>query len=235
MSSISQYVSLFLENRETVCSHSAQVLDAMREPALKSLEDKRLPEKGDEGFAKTSVEKMFEPDYGVNINRIDIPTDVARSFRCDVPNVSTLLGVVVNDSFVPTATLQHNLPENVTVKSLAQAARENPGLVGKYYGTVAPLDNPSVALNTLLVQDGVFIHVPAGVRLLTPVQIVSIFNSSMPLMGVRRVLVVAGRDAEVNVLLCDHTQAPDINFLSSEVIEIHAAEGAKVDVYSIEE
>ncbi len=95
MSSVSQYVNLFVENREAIESHSSGVLNTMRDLALKSLEGKRLPERGDEGFAKTSIEKMFEPDFGVNINRINIPVDVARSFRCDVPNVSTLLGVVV--------------------------------------------------------------------------------------------------------------------------------------------
>ncbi len=235
MSSVSQYVNLFVENREAIESHSSGVLNTMRDLALKSLEGKRLPERGDEGFAKTSIEKMFEPDFGVNINRINIPVDVARSFRCDVPNVSTLLGVVVNDSFVPTSTLLNNLPEGVLVMSLSKAAQDYPALVGEYYGSVARVDRTAVALNTLLAQDGVFIYVPSGVRLANPVQIVSIFNSSVPMMGVRRILIVAEGGSDVNVLLCDHTQVAGVEFLSSEVIEVCVGENAHVDVYSIEE
>lgn len=51
MSSVSQYVNLFVENREAIESHSSGVLNTMRDLALKSLEGKRLPERGDEGFA----------------------------------------------------------------------------------------------------------------------------------------------------------------------------------------
>lgn len=233
---LTQYITLFNENREVIDSHSAAALNALRPAALEALTAAgRLPEKGDEGYERTSVNAMFLPDYGVNIGRLNMPVDVAASFKCGVPNLSTLMAVVVNDRFAPTSTLLANLPKGVTVCSLAAAAKEWPELVGKYYGSVAAISDPSTALNTLLVQDGVFIHVARGVQLEKGIQIVSIASSETPLLSARRVLVVAEEGSKVQILKCDHTQGSQVPNLASEVVEIVAEPHSQVDWYEIEE
>lgn len=236
MNALNQYTDLYEANRAAVDAGSAPVLNRLRPEALDALKRiGRLPDKSDEGFEKTSVNDMFAPDFGVNINRMSLPVDVASSFRCGVPNLSTLLGIMVNDRFMPTATLVGNLPQGVTVCSLAKAAAEQPALVERYYGTAARADNAGTALNTLLSQDGIFIHVGKGVRLDKAIQIVDIFHSAFPLMAARRVLVVAEDGAKVAVLKCDHTQTGSERCLASEVIEIFAGRGAEVEWYDIEE
>lgn len=235
MSAIDQYINLYRENRGAVESHSAPALNALRQGALAALEKAgRLPEKGDEGFEKTSVEKMFAPDFGVNINRLDIPVDVAAAFRCDVPNLSTLMGIIVNDRFVPTATLVKNMPEGLTVCSFSAATGPMADIIARHLGTAAPIDKPGVALNTLLAQDGVLIHAARGFRADKPVQLVGIFNSPTPLLAARRVLVVAEEGSAVSILKCDHSQAGS-RYLSSEVIEIIAGKGSEVNWYDLEE
>lgn len=236
MSAIDQYISLYRDNREGVESHSAAALNGLRPAALAALESAgRLPDKGDEGFEKTSVEKMFAPDFGVNINRVNIPVDVAAAFRCDVPNLSTLMGIIVNDRFVATATLKKNLPEGLSVCSFAEAAGTPLAeVIARHLGTAAPLDKPGVALNTLLSQDGVVIRTARGFRADKPVQLVSIFNSPAPLLAARRILVVAEEDSAVSILKCDHSQ-PGADYLSSEVVEIIAERGAEVNWYDLEE
>lgn len=236
MNALTQYTDLFRDNREALESACAAPLNRLRPGALASLEAAgRLPDRGDEGYEKTSIEGMFAPDYGVNVRRMALPADVAASFRCGVPNLSTLMAMVVNDRFVPTSTLLRNLPEGVTVCSLADAARRMPELVERYYGSIAPVADPRVALNTLLVQDGVFIHVAPGVHVGKAIQIVSIFNAAFPLMAARRVLLVAEEGASVAVLKCDHTQSGSQQCLASEVVEIHAGRNARVEWYDIEE
>lgn len=233
---ITQYLSLYADNREAIDAHSAPALNALRDKAAEALRSAgALPQKGDEGYEKTSVNDIFAPDLGVNINRVNMPVDLGATFRCGVPNLSTLLGVVVNDRFVPTTTLLKNLPEGLTVCSLAQAAVDVPELVERYYGTVADMADPSVALNTMLAQDGVFVHVARGVRVEKPVQLVDIFSTQAPLMAPRRVLVVAEEDSHVAILKCDHTQGTVAQCVSSEVVEICAARGAQVEWYDIEE
>lgn len=231
-----QYIELYNANRPVVEARSSEPLNRLRTAALEALETAgRLPAKGDEGFEKTSINDMFAPDFGVNISGVNIPADIASSFRCGVPNLSTLMGVVVNDRFTPTSTLLKNLPAGVTMCSLSEAAGKHPGIVGKWYGSVANLDSPGTALNTLLAQEGVFIHVARGIRLEKALQLVSILSAPAPLAAFRRILLVAEEGAQVSVLKCDHTQEGSKQCLSSEVVEIVALNGSKVEWYDIEE
>lgn len=233
MASLKQYTDLFRQERVALDANAPEALNAGRDRAMAFLEAAgRLPERSDEGYEKTSVEEMFAPDLGVNVNRVNFPVNVAESFRCDVPNITTLLAVVVNDRFVPTATLLKNLPEGVTVCSLRDA---DSALLDRWLGNVAGKDDAALAFNSLLLQDGVLIHVAKEVKLTKAIQIVDIFSGQTPLFAPRRVLLVAEEGAEVSVLKCDHTQTPDVEFGSSEVIEIMAGEGAKVDWYDLEE
>lgn len=237
MNSLDQYLRLFAENREVIDSNSAPLLNSRREEACAILrEGARLPRKGDEGFEKTDIEKIYAPDYGVNLQRINIPVDVAASFRCDVPNMSTLLGITVNDSFHPTATLAGKLPEGVLFCSLREAAIKHPAIVERYYGRLAPMSDPAVALNTMLLQDGVMIYVPKGVRIEKPLQLVNIFSAPTPLLAFRRLVVAVEEGAALQLIVCDHTQDHTENpYLSSQVVEISVGRDAVVDYCDIEE
>lgn len=236
MSSIDQYTALFDDSRSVIDANSSPVMNALRDEAAASLRSAgRFPDRGDESFEKTSIEEMFAPDYGVNVNRVNIPVDIAASFRCEVPNLSTLLAVVVNDRFVPSATLLKNLPKGVEVCSLAEAAANDPSFVAAHYGKLARLQSPGTALNTMLAQDGVMIRVRRGVRLEKPVQLVDIFNSPVAMLSCRRILLVAEEGARIAVLRCDHTQNPSTCFLASEVVEVFCGNGAEVEWYDIEE
>ena len=233
--SLTQYINLFEENRELINSKSAGKLNAVREEALGELRDARLPDKNSEGFEKTSIEDMFAPDFGVNISRVNIPVDVAASFKCDVPALSTLLGIVVNDSFVPTSLLESKLPEGVFFGSLKRGAEVLPEVVNRYYAEIAPMGEASVALNTMLAQDGVLIYVPRGVKLQRPLQLVNIFSSPVSIAAFRRVLIVLEDGAEAQILVCDHTQERANNYLSSQIVEVYVGDGARFEACSIEE
>ncbi len=232
---LNQYINLYKENTKLINDNSAPVLNALRPDALQSLDGAHLPTRHTEGFEKTSIEDMFAPDYGVNISRVNIPVDVTDTFRCDVPNLSTLLGFVINDSFHPASKLESKLPEGVIFTSLRKAAAEYPELVGRYYGSVAPLGDTSVALNTLLAQDGVFIYVPRNIRMERPLQLVNIFSAPVPMMAFRRGLIVLEEGAELQLLVCDHTQQSDNDFLASQVVEVIAGERARFETCTIEE
>lgn len=235
MNSLSQYLELYRLNAATIDAGSAAALNAKRREAFEALSEASLPERGDEDYEQTSVNDMFADDYGLNINRVDIPADIAATFRCDVPNMSTLLGIVVNDSFRPTKPLLAALPDGVTFRSLRQAAIDGDPTIAAHYGTLAPLTNPAVALNTTLVQDGVLIHIDRGVRLEKPLQLVNIFSAPTSLMAPRRVLVVLEEGASAKLLVCDHTQDRDTKYLSSEVTEIVLGKDSQLDYYTIEE
>lgn len=235
MNSLTQYLELYSLNAEAIDRGSAPAINARRREAFEALSGAVLPERGEENYERTSVNDMFAADYGVNINRVNIPADVSASFRCDVPNMSTLLGVVVNDEFHPSRTLDAGLPEGITFMSLRRAAAVDPGFVTSHYGSLAPLTNPAVALNTMLVQDGVMIRIAAGTHLEKPLQLVNIFCGPAPLMAMRRLLVVVEHGASAKLLVCDHTQDSSTPYLASEVVEVILEDDARLDYYNIEE
>ncbi|MBQ6032000.1 MAG: Fe-S cluster assembly protein SufD, partial [Prevotella sp.] len=177
----------------------------------------------------------FEPDYGLNLNRLDIPVDPYEAFRCDVPNLSTSLYFVLNDGFYDKALPKSNLPEGVIVDSLRVVAEKHPELVERYYGKIAKSEADGVtALNTMLAQDGLLIYVPKHVRVDRAIQVINILRSDVDLMVNRRVLIIVEEDAEVKVLFCDHT-ADDCHFLTTQVVEAYVGENARMHLYCMEE
>lgn len=233
--SLKQYIDLYNADPAAVDRGSARVLNNRRRAALEALEGAWLPTAKTPDYEKTPVNDMFAPDYGLNIARVKIPVDIAASFRCEVPNMSTLQACIVNDAFVSNDRLADMLPEGVLFMSLRRAAIEYPDLVDRYYGTVAPGGRSVVALNTLLAQDGVFIYVPDGVDVERPLQLVNIFSAPVDVMAFRRVLIVLGRDASAQVLMCDHTQDTEHAYLGSQVVEIVAGRGSRLDYCEMEE
>lgn len=230
-----QYIDLYCNNKEVICQHSAAPMNALRDAAFEDFKRLGFPTRKVERYKYTDVASYFAPDYGLNLSRLDIPVDPYKAFRCDVPNLSTSLYFLVNDAFYGKAIPKAQLPEGVTVGSLSAAADEIPDFIAKYYGKIARTEDDAVtALNTMLAQDGLFIHVKKNVVVDRPIQIINILRSDVDMMANRRVLIVMEQGAEAKFLFCDHA-ADDRNFLTTQVIEAYVAENAGLDLYCLEE
>ena len=235
MSSEKQYIELYTQARDMLNAHSSAVMNAVRDTAFEDFKRQGFPSRKVERYKYTSMDKLFAPNYGVNINRVEFPVNPYSVFSCDVPNLSTSLYFVVNDSFYKKALPKVGLPEGVEVMSLKDAADERPELVGKYYGQIAKTSEDAVtALNTMLAEDGLFIHVGRNVKADRAIQVVNILRSDVDLMVNRRVLIVMDEGAEAKLLFCDDS-ADDRNFLGTQVIEAYVGENASLDLYCLEE
>ncbi|MDE6523538.1 MAG: Fe-S cluster assembly protein SufD [Muribaculaceae bacterium] len=235
MGALDQYIALWQEHGDLLVSKSPDALNRLRAAAASSLVEQGLPSQNDEDYKFTDIEKILSPDYGINIGRVKIDVNPSDTFRCDVPQLSTSLFLVVNDSFAETVGCRDLLPEGVDVVSLASYARSNPEFVEKFYGSLADISNPIVALDTLLCQDGVVIRVRKGVKVEPTIQLVNIFQNVAPLLAARRILIVMEEDSEAKVLVCDHTQTSDVAFCALQVVEVFAAKGSRLDFYDLEE
>lgn len=234
MKSEQQYIDLYRQAQQMIKGHSAACMNAVRDKAFEDFQRLGFPQ-GQERYKYTDISKLFEPDYGLNLNRLDIPVDPYEAFRCDVPNLSTSLYFVLNDGFYDKALPKSNLPEGVIVDSLRVVAEKHPELVDRYYDKIAKSEADGVtALNTMLAQDGLLIYVPKHVRVDRSIQVINILRSDVDLMVNRRVLIVVEEDAEVKVLFCDHT-ADDCHFLTTQVVEAYVGENARMHLYCMEE
>ena len=231
-------------------SHSAEVMNAVRDEAFRDFQRLGFPSKKVERYKYTDIASLFAPDYGLNLNRLEIPVDPYEAFRCDVPNLSTNLYFVVNDSFYRNdkrevknnsslITYHSSLPEGVIISSM----REHPEIVERYYAKLAKTSEDGVtALNTMLAQDGMLVYVPKDVKVERAIQVINILKATPrnaqrqvnDLMVNRRVLIVLEQGAELKMLFCDHA-ADDCNFLATQVIEAFVGDNARLDLYCLEE
>ncbi len=230
-----QYIDLFAQCEDLVCRESSGVMNAPRAAALADFERLGFPSLLAEDYRYTDVSRSFAPDYGMNLKRVKIPVNPQDVFHCDVPNLSTSLYFVVNDSFYHQALPKAHLPEGVYIGSLKDFSNERPEVVSRYYGKLATSSkNGIVALNTMFAQDGFVVYVPQGVAVERPIQLVNIFRSDVDLMANRRVLVIMEPRSEAKLLVCDHS-IDTARFLANQVIEVFVGEGASFDYYDLEE
>jgi Fe-S cluster assembly protein SufD len=212
-----------------IFQHSSEVMNAMRDAAFEQFRSLGFPSRKVERYIYTDMQALFAPDYGLNLNRLEIPVNPYDAFRCDVPNLSTMLYFVVNDAFYSKVLPKGNIPEGVVIGSLKELA------TSQYYHRLASKDEDAVtSLNTMLAQDGLYVYVPKGVVLDRAIQIINILRSDVDLMVNRRVLIIVEEGAEAKFLFCDHA-ADDRKFLATQVIEVYVGKNAKLDLYCLEE
>lgn len=232
---VSQYVDLFHQSEEMICRHSAATLNDLRRKALEDFRLQGFPTRKNEKYKYTNISELFRPDYGLNLNRLAIPVDPYKAFKCDVPNMSTSLYFVVNDSFHNKPLPKASLPEGVVFGSLRDAAVQYPELVKNHYGKLADTSKDAItAFNTVFAQDGVFFYVPKGVVVDKPVQLINILRADIDFMANRRILIILEDGAQAKLLMCDHVM-DKVKFLSTQVIEVFVGENAVFDMYELEE
>ena len=107
--------------------------------------------------------------------------------------------------------------------------------VAALYGTLADVNSDGItALNTMLVQDLMVIHVAAGEHKEHPVQITNTLGATAPLMQNRRMMIIAEAGAEVQIILNEKAETGQ-DFLTTQVTEVFVGEGARVELYDIED
>ena len=245
MGSEQQYIDLYKQCRGIICEHSSDVMNAVRDEAFERFASSGFPSRKVERYKYTDMQALFAPDYGLNLNRLQIPVDPYNAFRCDVPNLSTSLYFVVNDMLYRSEKLEvrgeriphasAKLPEGVIIGSLKELSSHPSPLTSHLYNKLAGKANDAATdLNTMLAQDGLYVYVPRNVKVDRAIQVINILRSDVDLMVNRRVLIVLEEGAEIKMLFCDHA-ADDKNFLATQVIEAFVGENASLDLYCLEE
>lgn len=230
-----QYIDLFTRYEDLIRRHASDIQNGFRTQAFADFERLGFPSVNSEDYKYTDVAQAFAPDFGVNINRLQIPVNPYDVFRCDVPNLSTSLYFVVNDTFYDKMLPKAHLPEGVYAGGMRAFMEQYPEVAKRYYGKAASTEKDAiVALNTMLAQDGFVLYVPKHVAVERPIQLVNVFRSDVDTMANRRILVIMEACSSAKLLVCDHSM-DDVKFLATQVVEIFAEDGAYFDYYDLEE
>lgn len=236
MTAEQQYIDLFTKYEDVICSYAVETLNVRRRQALSDFKQSGFPDAStDENYRYTDVAHAFAPDYGLNLHRLPTSIEAADAFRCDVPNLSTAIYFVVNDSFQKAALPKVSFPEGVFVGNMADFVQRHPDIAARHYGQAADTArNGIIALNSMFVQDAFVLYVPEGIQLDRPVQLVNVYRNDADLMANRRILVVMEPRSEAKLLVCDHSMS-GVRALGTQVVEIFAGEDAMLDYYDLEE
>lgn len=232
--SLQQYLSLYKEHGDLLRRHAPEAMNRLREEALRSLELQGLPKKGSENYEITDLPAMLAPDYGLNLARIPLDVNIKDSLKCGIPHLTSNLFFMLNDQWGESKEARKTLPEGVEIGPLSDYLQKDADAADRY-GKIADMANPIVALNTLLCQQGLFLKIKKGTKLKRPLQLIEILDNAMPLMAVRRLLIIAEEESEGQLLVCDHTASRDVDICGLSVIEIYVAKNARFDLYGMEE
>lgn len=230
-----QYIDLYKTHHSLIKQHAAPVMNESRDASFALFEKLGFPTTKLENYKYTDLKEVLLLDYGLNVRRLDFPVDPYQAFKCDVPGIQSYLYFVVNDAFYPEYNEQNaELPKEVVICSLKEAAEKYPDLLAKYYGRLSTQKQDGlVAFNGAFAQDGFFMYVPKNVQLDRPVQLVNIMRADVDFMANAHNLIILEEGAKAQLLVCDHT-VDDVRFVSNRVTEVFVAENATYEHYKLE-
>ncbi|HSG09969.1 MAG TPA: Fe-S cluster assembly protein SufD [Longimicrobiales bacterium] len=143
--------------------------------------------------------------------------------------------VLIDGHVVHTEIAEELASKGVVLMSLHEAVEEHPERVKDYLATraVPPEEGKFAALNAALWNDGIFLHVPRGVKLEQPVRVTRWFSES----GVAyfsRTLIVAETASQVSYV--DEVLSDDFTAqtLTSSAVEVFAQDGAQVQFVAVQ-
>jgi len=142
--------------------------------------------------------------------------------------------VFVDGIFAPDVSEIGGLPDGVVVSNLLLGATSGSETVREHLGSLVPFeDHPFAALNTALIADGAFIHVPAGIELDRPIQLIFISgDEERSTVSAPRILVVAEAGSHATIVEQHLGRGPG---LSCPVSEIVLGEHASLDHIVVQE
>ncbi len=228
------YLSSFESNKADITKACHETVNKEREAAKSKFAELGFPSQKLEDFQYTDVKGFFNLGHQLDFKHKPEVDDLYQVFKCDVPNLNSHLVFTVNGHFYEKHLVGNTLPDGVVVDSLAKASNDYPELFEKYYNKQAGAsDDGSVHFNTMMAQDGLFIHIAKNVVMETPIQIINILTGDQEMTANQRGLFIIEENAQAKVLVCDHTESHTA-FTSNHVREIYAAQNAVFDYYLIE-
>jgi len=229
-----KYLNLYTENIGKIKGGSTAFINSFREPAIKKFDELGIPTRKNEAYKYTNLDIFFKNDYHSYFIPGKDDYIKAEEFRCDVAGLDTH-GIVLINGFYPTLNGKlRELPGGIWIGSLNEAARKFGSLVEEHYGKYAKSDSDGlIHLNTAMASDGVFVYVPDGAVLKKPVQVVNLVDSGEDIFNQHRNLILVGKNAEFNLIICDHTLSPQ-KFLTNAVTEVHVGENSHFDLVRVQ-
>ncbi|MCG8410192.1 MAG: Fe-S cluster assembly protein SufD [Bacteroidales bacterium] len=223
-----KFLDIYQKNIDDIQNGSPDYINKIREEAIVAFEKLGIPDKKNEDYKYTDLNKEFNNGFKMYLSPKNIQFKVDDIFTCDVPDLNTKVILLLNGWYYDRENLIHELPNGALIGSLQAAAQKYPELVKKHFAKYAKIDKEGlVAMNTAFAKDGVFMYVPKGVVIEKPIQIINILMDDEEGFTQHRNLFVLEENSQASIVVCDHTLSRP-NFLTNSVTEVFVGERANL-------
>jgi len=164
-------------------------LQALRNDALEKFSAQGFPSPREEEWRYTNVsgieKKLFSPQTRLTAG--DVDAERLKAYQLQ----DAWVVVLVNGHFSAELSVLTDLPEAVSVMSMADALAKQSDKLEKYLGIAADQSEHSfIAFNTAWFTDGLFVHVPAKQVLDRPIQLLHIVTGEDAIATTRNIIIV---------------------------------------------
>jgi len=233
MEALAETKSVYLREHEALPSDRPAWLEALHRRGIEDFEAVGFPNRRQEAWRKTDLSQITDAHYRAVSKPGAVGAELSNSVGATGPGYRL---VFVDGRLDRSLSDLEDLPAGLTVASLAEYGADAPerltGVLGRLADTAA---NPFAALNTAFFRDGAFVHVARGAAIERPVVLVHVATArEEPHAIYPRTVVQVEEGAEVK-LVERFIGADEVPALIAPVTELHAAQGAIVSYYRLQE
>ncbi|OQY02865.1 MAG: Fe-S cluster assembly protein SufD [Bacteroidetes bacterium 4572_117] len=196
----------------------------VKEKALKRLEQFKLPDKTDEAWRHTSLNRLLQHNYSQAENR-GLSDFIVNSFS--IPGLDAYRLVFINGFFAPTFSDIKNDDNGLIIKAMVSAKIENKDLFEQYFGqSEIRASNFFTSLNTVYSTNGSFIYFADNFVADKPIHIVNLSDGKdRKTVSQYRNLIIASKNSQAKIINSYHSLS--VNYtLTNIATEIFLEDGA---------
>lgn len=217
----------FYEQQASARFSNIPWLARAQEKALSDFAQMGFPARHQEDWKYTVIDAFLKQQFLTDDSAV-----VSSSRRHEPIPIAGIAIELVNGMITNSETLSVALPAGVVVQPLNQALVEHADKIKPYLGKILQQQHGFHALNTAMLQDGVFIYLPAGVCLTTPL-LLSHWQDKINQASYMRHLVIAEAGSSASIIE-DYQGEASASYFTNTITEISLAAEAKLTHYKIQ-
>jgi Fe-S cluster assembly protein SufD len=232
--SLQHYEKEFKQFETNGASTTPSWVHDVRKEALSEFSKVGFPTTKHEDWKYTNITPIATSDFKYSAGPASVSAETVGKFL--MHEAGHIVLTFVNGHLVKEHSRLEGIPAPVIAAGMRDSYSVHEGLVKKYLSKFATYRNkPFTALNTAFLNDGAFIHVPAGIVVETPIHLLFISTKrSVALASHIRNLIVVEENAAVNILHSFRSADENSN-LTNAVTEIVAGKHSTVELIKIQD
>jgi Fe-S cluster assembly protein SufD len=234
---IKHYVDLAEQKFRARNATEPEWLTRRRGAALELVSNSSFPTRKQEAWRYTSLQSLLAAPFTVANDPAHLESEALDVRALHLIDEAAARLVFVDGRFNEALSEASKLPEGIKVTTLKTALASDPETVARYLGSIEKdSDELFSALNTALIEDGVWVEIADDANLEHPIEILYLSrggDSTTPLVISPRNLLVVGERATASIVEHFAGSGDSRNFCN-HVTEIHLSRAAELSHYRLQ-